>query len=90
MGNDGQICSRSKSSIKIVTIETWTDAILIFVSKFTAVHSEKTQDWLKYMHDIRLGAGWSVGWKQYDEQFRLKMAMNPSKSWAVVDSEHWV
>lgn len=90
MGNDCQLCSRSKSSIKFITIEKWTDAFLVYVSIFTAVHSDKTQDLLKYMHDIRVGAGRSVGWKQYDEQFRLKMAMDPSKSWAVVDSELWV
>lgn len=29
LGNDGQLCSRSRSSIKIVTIEKWTDAFLI-------------------------------------------------------------
>lgn len=58
------------------------------MSIFTAVHSDKTQ-YLLYMHDIRVGARRSVGWKQYDEQFRLKMAMDPSKSRAVVDSEIW-
>lgn len=30
-----------------------------------------------------------MGWNQYDEKFRLKPAMDPSKTWAVVDSELW-
>lgn len=31
-----------------------------------------------------------MGSKQYNEQFRIKMDMDPSKSWAVVNSERWV
>ena len=45
---------------------------------------------LKYMHNVRTGADMSLGWKSYDEQFRLKVALDPSKSWALVDTELWV
>lgn len=54
------------------------------------MHSDKTRDLLQYMNDIRIGAVRSLEWKQYDEHFRLKMAMDPSKSWAADDLELWV
>lgn len=90
VGNDGQMVSKSRSAVKITSIEKWTDAFLIYVSVFTSVHVSKFQDMLKYMHDVRTGADRSAGWKLYDEQFRLKIAMDPAKSWASVDSELWV
>lgn len=52
--------SMSKSSIKVVTVEKWTDAFLIYMRIFTVVHSDLNQDLLKYMHDIRIGTGRSV------------------------------
>lgn len=44
---------------------------------------------LKYMHDVRTGTDRSAGWKLYDEQFRLKIAMDPAKSWVSFDLELW-
>ena len=43
------------------------------------------------MHTIRLGANrCPTGWKTYDEQIRLRMANNPTNSWANIDSELWL
>jgi hypothetical protein len=38
------------------------------------------------MHIVRLGASRinGLGWKTYDEQFRLKMGIDPVKSWEIV------
>ena len=72
---------------KIVNIETWTDAFLIFTSIYCTAHPLKFQGLLKYILCIRLGAKrCSGGWKAYDEQFRLRMAQDPSSSWAVIDT----
>lgn len=90
IGNDGQMQSKLKNTLKITSIEKWTDAFLIYLSVFTSVHTSKYQDMLKYMHDVRTGAGRSSGWKIYDEQFRLKLAMDPTKSWSAIDTELWV
>ena len=90
VGSDGQMVCKQKSAIRINSIEKWTDAFLIFISTFTSVHASKFQDMLKYMHNVRTGADMSLGWKSYDEQFRLKVALDPSKSWALVDTELWV
>ena len=44
------------------------------------------------MYTIRLGAKRLAGhgWVHYDEQCRLRKALNPSSSWAVVDTELWL
>lgn len=64
----GRKCSRLKSNIKIVMIEKWTDAFLIRMGIFTAVHSDNTQDLLNTGMILEY---WQDG-RQYDEQFRLK------------------
>ena len=42
------------------------------------------------MHDIRLGADTSKGWVVYDEQYSLKMSINPFNNWGFIDSEFWL
>jgi len=31
-----------------------------------------------------------LGWKIYDEQFRLRKPLDPTSSWSVVDSEAFI
>ena len=65
---------------------------LVYISIFcTTGHSTVFQDLLKYIHSIRLGAKWcALGWKSYDEKFRLRMSQDPAGSWAVVDPDLWL
>ena len=53
---------------------------LVYISIFcTTAHSTVFQDLLKYMHSIRLGGKRSaLGWKSYNEQFRLRMSQDPA------------
>lgn len=60
---------------------------MTYVSVFTSAHVSKFQDMLKYMHDVRTGDDRSADWKLYDEQYRLKIAMDPAKLLASVDAE---
>lgn len=57
---------------------------------YVAVHPVRTQQLIKYMHDIRLGAQQSNGWATYDEQFRLRMAHYLSQDWGIVDNQQWL
>ncbi|VDH91302.1 Hypothetical predicted protein [Mytilus galloprovincialis] len=78
---------------KIGSIDQWTSAFIIFVSVYCTVHSGRLQELLKYMSVVRLGAKKNpnnLGWKLYDEQFRLRKALDPASSWAIVDSELWL
>ena len=86
----GNIISQPKPTTRITSIEKWTDAFLIYFSIYTAVHPLRSQQLIKYMHDVRLGAQNSNGWVSYDEQFRLRIAHNPSRNWGILDNELWL
>lgn len=63
-----------------------------FISVFCTAYPERFQELLKYLYVIRQGASRcnNLGWKSYDEQYRLKKAANPTSSWADVDMELWL
>ena len=48
------------------------------MSVYLSVHTSLTQDLLKYLNTIRLGAKriLGLGRKEYDEQFRYRMSLN--------------
>jgi hypothetical protein len=90
----GQLVIQQKQQPKITNIELWRDAFLICFSIYCSEHVQKVQGLLKYMNTVRLGANRcgtnNFGWKQYNEQFRLKMAENSNANWADVDVELWL
>lgn len=89
---DGVLSTKEKSKQAINTVEKWTDAFIVFTSIYTAAHPQKFQALLKYMNVVRLGASRvrGLGWKSYDEQFRLKMNTDPTKPWDIIDQELWL
>ena len=62
------------------------------ISIYCSAHENRFQELLKYMSDVRLGAqrSSSLGWKPYDEQYRLRKACNTMSSWGIVDVELWL
>ena len=77
---------------KILNVDMWTDAFIKYISIYCSAHPHRFTELLKYMYIIRHGARrvTGEGWRQYDEQFRLRQARNPSGSWANVDMELWL
>lgn len=73
-----------------MSIQRWSDAFLIYLSIYVAVHPLRREHLIKYMHNIRLGTQQSNGWAIYDEQFRFRMAHNPFQDWGIVDNELWL
>jgi len=94
MINGELVVQQQKQYQKITSIEKWTDAFIVYMSIYCGAHPDKYQNILKYMNTIRLGAkrcgNTNFGWKQYDEQFRLKIAQNPTNNWAEIDLELWL
>ncbi|CAC5402846.1 unnamed protein product [Mytilus coruscus] len=88
------VLQQKQQQQKITNIDQWTDAFLVFISVYCLAHPEKFQELLKYTNNIRIAAkrcgSYSIGWKQYDEQFRLKISQNPTASWADIDLELWL
>lgn len=75
------IIQPKQSHPKINSIEVWTDAFMVALSVFGSALPETFHELLKHMYLIRLGAKRStLGWKSYDEQFRLRTSQNPSLS----------
>lgn len=83
----GQLVAHPMQTHKISSLDNWTDSFLIFASIYLEAHPNKTQQMLKYMNDIRLGAEKANWWVTYDEQYCLRMALNPSSNWGTIDSE---
>lgn len=90
--HNGELVTKEKVSTKINTIEKWTDAFIIFMSIYISAHPHKASELLKYMSTVRLGASRypGLGFKTYDEQYRLRKSLDPASSWAVVDNELWL
>lgn len=90
---DGGLTMSKKSRVKPITdIHIWTDLFLVYASIYVTAHPECATALFKYMHTIRLGASRSssLGWRDYDVQFRLKKERNPGISFANVDQELWL
>ena len=86
----GELLVQQKQHKQIINIENWTDAILIFTSIYCSAHPATYSDMLEYIHTIRFGAKRSQGWKNYEEQFRLRKSQDPTSSWALIDQELWL
>jgi len=89
----GRVVLQSQTnSVKITTIDQWSDAFLIFMSIYLSVHSDALQGILKYFRDIRLGARRcsGKGWLVYDELFRKNVETDPTTDWGVIDPELWM
>lgn len=90
----GELVVQPKHQQKVANIEQWTDAFLIFMNIYCQVHIDKVHALLKYANNVRIAAKrcghLNFGWRQYDEQFRLKMAQNQNILWGDIDLELWL
>ena len=90
---DGEIKIKNKSKDKkIVNISEWTDSFLIYAAIYLKKFPQHVQGILKYISSIRLGASRSttLGWRDYDIQFRLRRSKNSLISWENIDAELWL
>lgn len=89
----GELVIQTKHETKkILSIETWTDAFIVFMSIYCSLHTQQYPILLKYMNIIRLAAKrcCDIGWKTYDGQFRLHKSQDPTSSWDSIDSVLWL
>ncbi|XP_061165683.1 uncharacterized protein LOC133174598 [Saccostrea echinata] len=90
---EGNLTLAPKTKAKVINgIQVWTDGFLIYASIYASAHAESRVQLFKYIHTIRLGASRvkTLGWRDYDIQFRLKKKANPSLSFAIVKQELWL
>ena len=77
---------------KIDSIEKWMSAFHSFMAVYTVRHPGRCAELLKYAETVRMASVQfpGLGWRSYDEQFRLRQEANPARSWAELDVELWV
>lgn len=91
--NGELVMNPKKHVVTINSIEQWTSAFIVYMYVYCKIHGSRCLELLKYMQTIRLGAkrlNGSLGWKYYDEQYRLRKSSNPSSSWSKLDYELWL
>lgn len=92
--NGNVVVNTDNKHLKIKNIEninTWTDAFINFSKIVIQRHPLLAMDLLSYMALIRSVESDApfVRLYQYDQQFRLKVSQNPSKSWSQIDGNLW-
>ncbi len=84
----GALVAKQKESIRrIYNIEHWTNAFIVYISIYVRAYPNRIHELLSYLNTIR-HASERYGFpqaKNYDEQFRLRLAQNPTKPWDIVD-----
>ena len=82
--------SNKNSKVKAIkNIELWTDAFINYTKILLQKFPNLASDLIAYLSIIR-GAG--VPFERiyrYDQQFRLRMANNPTRSWSSIDGILW-
>lgn len=92
VSDDGKIEAKPRQlKEKVATIDKWTDAFLIFTSIYIQRHPEKASELLKYMFVIRDAAMKYpiLSWRTYDEQFRIRQALQVS-NWGKINPDLWM
>ena len=88
----GTIEVKPKPARVVQNIREWTNAFLIFSDILIKKNPEKAVELLQYMALIREAearAQGSFAWRQYDENFRMRQAVQP-QSWAKINSDLWL
>ena len=70
----------------------WQSTFNMFMSIYLQQHTQRYAELLKYCEIVRTASiqFGGMGWKMYDQQFRLKQERIPSRSWADIDMELWM
>ena len=92
VSDDGKIEAKPRTSKeKIMNIDQWSDAFLIFMSIYLQQFPDKTQQLLKYMSVIRDAARKYplLAWRNYDEQICMRQSLHNS-DWGKLNADLWM
>ena len=91
--NGKLVLQQRQKKIKVIdTLDLWTDAFTNYAQVIIENHPYKASELLKYMSVIRYVAHEKPysNWLLYDQQFRLRISRNPSRSWSTIDGDLWL
>ena len=91
-GDNLLVRKKGSNRKKIETFDTWQSAFHTFMSVYLEKHPNRCAELLKYAETIRTASLHfpGLGWRMYDEQFRLQQERDPARSWGVLDFELWL
>ena len=80
---------RATQSRCITSLDTWLEAWSLYATVLAAAKPQIAPDLFKYQSFITRTSRrfQTYAWPQYDSQFRLKLAANPSMRWSISDPE---
>jgi len=82
-----------KTTIRRITnANDWTSCFVRYMGIYCDRNPAKIAAVCRYVDTVRLAAEkfGGLGWRAYDEQFRLLVAENPDKDWAHIDNHLWL
>lgn len=83
---------RKRKTKSIDNISLWTNAFLTYTLVLIENHPNKASELIHYMLVLRNVAqeNPNARWITYDQQFRLRVSRNPSRSWNTIDGDLWL
>ena len=88
---NGQLVKKLNTR-KITNKDDWSSAFIRYIAVYCDKNPAKIVAVCRYFDTVRLAADkfGGLGWRAYDEQFRLLVAENPEKDWAHIDNHLWL
>ena len=94
VNENGKLVAETKlaKTKAINNIEAWTDAFISYSQVLIERHPHKASELFSYIAIIRSAASQCSieKWYTYDQQFRLRVARDHTKSWGCIDSQLWL
>jgi hypothetical protein len=89
--NGNVVVNTENKNLKVKNIESWTDAFCNFAKVALQRHPMIATDLISYMTLIRGVVSDALFERvyNYDKQFRLRIAQNPTRSWSQIDGNLW-
>ena len=77
---------------RITNANDWSSCFVRYMGIYCDRNPAKIAAVCRYFDTVRLAAEkfGGLGWRAYDEQFRLLVAENPEKDWAHIDNHLWL
>ena len=89
---NNQLKTRKRRPEVITNIEDWTSCFSIYTAVLVQKYLFKATELVQYLNLIRYGAHHSpgLGWCIYDHKFRMRLSLNKSPSWGIIDKQLWL
>ena len=88
----GKHCLQPRVPKRITCINDWTSLFHLITDVICMLDPSQTRGLMNYIERVRQAAANFPGgkWIDFDEQFRLRQANDPTRSWATFEGDLWI